>query len=123
MTGQESVAETGSLWLSVSPFLSLPTSHRVRDRHGRLLIAGYFQGFDEEERYHLARLHPNGALDTSFDPGDGADSLISALALQPDGRVLIGGEFSTYDGTARAGIARVNAFGYDLYVPAILRPN
>jgi len=92
----------------------------VRDRNGRLIIGGNFQGVDESVRYHLARLHPNGALDTSFDPGDGADNLIFALALQPDGRVLIGGSLSTYDGVSRPGIARVNAYGVDLYLPAIL---
>src|SRR5207245_922133 len=54
-------------------------------------------------------------LDLSFDPGPStANSIIPnvlAVCVQPDGKVLIGGEFSNIDGVGRAGIARLNANG------------
>lgn len=51
-----------------------------------------------------------GALDTSFDPGDGAFIVYSSV-IQPDGRAIIGGYFLQFDGVARNGIARINADG------------
>ena len=57
-----------------------------------------------------ADLNP-GSLDIGFDPGGGANSHVLAVALQPDGKVLIGGDFTTVDGVARAYIARMNADG------------
>ena len=32
-----------------------------------------------------------GSLDTSFNPGSGADNVIYSVAVQSDGKVLIGG--------------------------------
>ena len=41
----------------------------------------------------------------------GPDDLIRALLLQPDGKILIGGDFFNYNGAARDCIARLNADG------------
>ena len=45
------------------------------------------------------------------------------MALQPDGKVLIGGKFTTYDGVARSRIARVSGLNlaYKVYLPLTLR--
>jgi hypothetical protein len=45
-------------------------------------------------RDRIARLNSNGSLDTSFDPGAGADADVRAIALQSDGNVLIAGGFT-----------------------------
>ncbi|MDB6057142.1 MAG: Calx-beta domain protein, partial [Verrucomicrobiales bacterium] len=81
------------------------------DSNGKIVIGGGFTSFNGTTRYHLARLLQNGPLDTSFKPGFGADATIWATTLQPDGKILIGGEFSSYDATNRNAIARVNADG------------
>ena len=53
-----------------------------------------------------------GDLDTTFGNGlAGANDGLFAVALQADGKVLIGGEFTTVNGTARGHIARLNADG------------
>ena len=52
-----------------------------------------------------------GTLDATFNPGTGANNLIWSVVYQPDGRVLIGGEFTSYNGTAMNRIARLNADG------------
>src|SRR5690348_7707722 len=52
-----------------------------------------------------------GDVDLSFDPGSGVDGQVTALAVQPDGKVIIGGSFATVKGLARHGIARLNADG------------
>jgi hypothetical protein len=49
-----------------------------------------------------------GRLDMGFEPGNGADDTVLAVALQPDGRVLIAGDFTTVDGVTRNRVARLN---------------
>ena len=44
-----------------------------------------------------------GDVDLSFDPGSGVNSAVNSVAVQPDGKVLIGGDFTTVKGLARAG--------------------
>jgi uncharacterized delta-60 repeat protein len=53
-----------------------------------------------------------GSLDTTFDPGAGSDGPIYSMALQPDGKIAIGGEFANYDGTNATRVARVTAQGH-----------
>ena len=50
-------------------------------------------------------------MDLSFDPGTGVDSLVYSIAVQTDGKVLIGGDFTTFDGAARTNVARLNSNG------------
>jgi len=83
----------------------------ARQSDGKLIIGGSFTSYDGTTRTRIARLSSNGALDFSFNPGAGADSQIECIAVQPDGKILIGGHFTTYDGVARNYIARINADG------------
>jgi uncharacterized delta-60 repeat protein len=63
----------------------------------------------------LVRLYPNGSLDTSFDAGTcdstGYGSYISDIALQSDGKILIGGYFSHYQDQQAPGIVRLDTNG------------
>ncbi|MEP6810068.1 MAG: dockerin type I domain-containing protein [Chthoniobacterales bacterium] len=79
---------------------------------GKLLIGGAFTKANGVTRQSVARLNPDGTLDTTFDPGAGPDFGISGMVLQPDGKLLIFGGFSTVNGVARdAAIARLNGDG------------
>jgi len=78
---------------------------------GKVLIAGMFTGYDGTPRNRLARLQPDGTLDGMFDPGPGASSGIDQVVVQPDGKILIGGHFTSYHSQPRHRIARVNADG------------
>jgi uncharacterized delta-60 repeat protein len=79
---------------------------------GKLLIAGSFAKVNGVARKNIARLNPDGTLDLSFDPGVGPDSDINGMILQPDGKILIFGFFSTISGVARnASAARLNSDG------------
>ena len=55
----------------------------------------------------LARLNVDGSLDASFNPGNGADGSVVSMALQTDGRLLIGGYFGSVNGFARNYVARL----------------
>lgn len=78
---------------------------------GKILLAGMFTSVNGTARNRVARLHADGTLDTGFNPGSGADNAIYALALQSDGKVVIGGGFTRYNGVGRNAIARLEANG------------
>lgn len=84
----------------------------ARQQDGRILIGGDFVQIGGAERGGIARFHPTGALDASFNalPGvEGGPPL--SIALQPDERILLGGRFSRVNGVARSHIARLNRDG------------
>ncbi|MBK9538387.1 MAG: delta-60 repeat domain-containing protein [Flavobacteriales bacterium] len=75
---------------------------------GRVLAAGDFSSYQGVARTSVMRLMPDGSLDAAFDPGPGAiNDDVLAIAVQPTGRVLIGGSFTNVNGVARARIARL----------------
>ncbi len=78
---------------------------------GDILMAGQFTNVNTLPRHYIARLLPDGTLDPSFDPGLGPDGSILALSVQPNGQIIIGGEFNYVDGVALSKIARLNADG------------
>ena len=84
---------------------------------GRILIGGGFATVNGQSSRSIARLLPDGTLDPSFQPGTGFDapgnpndpfrSYVHAMALQPDGRILVGGNFDSYDGQPCHHLARL----------------
>jgi uncharacterized delta-60 repeat protein len=80
---------------------------------GKVLVGGYFTKIGTTSRAYLARLTPDGAVETSFDAkiGTGANYFVYALKVQPDGRVLVGGRFSSIEGKPKASLARLNPDG------------
>lgn len=86
-------------------------NHVVRQKDGKLLIAGLFNHVGNHRRDGIARLLVDGRVDPSFNPGSGANGSVSEIAIQTDGKILIVGSFTTYNGTDRSGVARLNADG------------
>ena len=84
---------------------------------GKLIVAGIVQlptGFD----FGLARYNPDGSLDTSFGNGGslaidffGGDDRALAVALQPDGKIVVAGHATTQSGGLDFALARVNSNG------------
>ncbi|NUP96162.1 MAG: delta-60 repeat domain-containing protein [Planctomycetaceae bacterium] len=78
---------------------------------GRILVGGHFRRMNGVTRWRIARLMPDGSLDASFDPGTGFDSYVSALAVQPDGAVIVAGDFFSINGTSAMHLARLLSTG------------
>jgi uncharacterized delta-60 repeat protein len=74
---------------------------------GKVLIGGLFTTINGTNRNNIARLNANGSLDSSFNPGTGADGWVHSIALQSDGKVIIGGDFTIVNGVARPRVARL----------------
>lgn len=78
---------------------------------GKLLVGGSFTGFDGTEANHLVRLNADGSVDDGFDAGAGPNGAVDALALTPDGSIMITGYFSSVDGQPAIRLARLAADG------------
>jgi len=81
---------------------------------GKVLIGGWFTTVGGVARNYIARLNANGSIDTGFNPNANDSegfSSVDSLAVQANGKVLIGGYSSTEGGVSRKGIARLNADG------------
>src|SRR5205085_6408202 len=87
-----------SLDLSFDPGLNSSANVYVMalQTNGQILLGGAFNSVSNVPRTNVARLNPDGTLDASFDPGPAADvGYVTAIAVQDDGKVLIGGFFSS----------------------------
>ncbi len=78
---------------------------------GKILIGGGFTSYNGEACNSIARLNSDGSIDHTFNSGDGANSTIQAIAIQADGKILIGGKFTVFNSLARNYITRLNADG------------
>ena len=68
---------------------------------GKILLGGTFDSlFDTPRQSHrgIVQLNADGSLDTGFTPNFNGGTNVEAFALQADGRVWVGGIFSTVDG-------------------------
>ena len=83
----------------------------ILQQDGKILIGGFFDTYNGINRMRIARLESNGMLDTSFNPGAGANQLVWCLALSNNGSILVGGQMTNFNGTAQRGIVSLNANG------------
>ncbi len=96
---------------------ALPVTVLARQADGMILVGGEFTSIRGVARNRIARLQPSGALDYTFDPGTGpgnaivSDNVIQAITVQPDGKILVGGKFTTWNGAANRALVRLNADG------------
>ncbi len=78
--------------------------------NGKILLGGTFDSlFDTPRQSHrgIVQLNGDGSLDTGFTPNFNVGTSVEALALQPDGKVWVGGIFSSFDGRDARRIARL----------------
>lgn len=90
---------------------TVPVRDVARQPDGKILVVGDFTTFNGTARVRVARLLPDGTVDSSFATGTGPDGEVYAVLVQPDGKIVIGGAFTNYNGVAREYLARLNADG------------
>ncbi len=78
---------------------------------GKIIIGGNFTSFNGNSSNYIARLNSNGTFDNTFNIGTGAFGLIRVIRIQPDGKVLVGGDFQFFNGVAAGRIIRLNVDG------------
>jgi uncharacterized delta-60 repeat protein len=115
--GQNNIAllnTDGSMDTSFNPGGSVNDAiDAVATSVGQFVIGGAFTSYNGNGVGYYARLNADGSLDSAFSQshGSGADATVRAVAVQQDGRVVIGGDFTHVDGSVRNHLARLNADG------------
>ena len=80
--------------------------------NGKILIGGSFTSYNMVARNHVARLNADGSLDTSFNPGDGANGKVDMVSwVRGQNVAFLGGSFSTYNTISRGSLARITDHG------------
>jgi uncharacterized delta-60 repeat protein len=78
---------------------------------GKILIAGMLYVYNGQSISNICRLNTNGSLDLSFLQGSGFNNPTFSVSVQSNGKIVIGGQFSSYNGTNRSNIIRLNSNG------------
>lgn len=78
---------------------------------GKILVGGSFTTRDGFSNPRLMRLNSDGTKDTTFAIGTGFDGTVTDMAIQSDGKIIVGGYFSTFNGNARRGLVRLTSTG------------
>ncbi|WP_379964527.1 T9SS type A sorting domain-containing protein [Epilithonimonas sp. UC225_85] len=84
----------------------------IIQQDGKIIITGDFTQFNNIQKNYIARLNVDGTLDTSFNiAGSGPSNAVYSIAQQIDGRILIAGDFGSYNGISRGRVTRLNSDG------------
>jgi uncharacterized delta-60 repeat protein len=80
---------------------------------GKILVGGFFTAWDGTTVNRIVRLNSDGTRDTAFttNAGTAANSNVNSIVVQADGKILVGGAFTTWDGTTVNRIVRLNSDG------------
>jgi uncharacterized delta-60 repeat protein len=78
---------------------------------GKILVGGEFTSYSGVTSNKIIRLNTGGTIDNTFNIGTGFTNNVQSIVLQPDGKILVGGGFTTYGGTTRNRIIRLNSDG------------
>ncbi len=88
---------------------------------GKVLVGGWFNSYNDgsvNPAYRLIRLNTDGSVDLTFNVGsgflnitEGDDGRVFKTKTQIDGKIIVVGQFDTYDGLPAKGIIRLNSDG------------
>jgi uncharacterized delta-60 repeat protein len=81
------------------------------DSNGKILVGGGFVAYSGFSENRLIRLNTDGSKDTSFNIGTGFNNAVTALAIDSNGKILVGGNFTTFTGVSQNRLVRLNTDG------------
>jgi uncharacterized delta-60 repeat protein len=78
---------------------------------GKILVGGNFTQYNGTARNRIVRLNTDGSLDTTFGIGTGFNANVFSIVVQPDNKILVGGDFTQYSGSSRSKLVRLTSTG------------
>ena len=81
------------------------------DANQNIFVGGDFTTYNGSFRNDITKLDRYGHIDYSFKPGTGFNGSVMDIVTQPDGKVIVCGQFSSYNGTNVQNIVRLNPNG------------
>lgn len=83
----------------------------AEDSSGRVLFGGLFTTYSGQSFNRIVRVNSNANIDYTFNIGTGFDSDVNEIEIQDDGKILVGGNFTSYNGNSVNRIIRLNPDG------------
>jgi uncharacterized delta-60 repeat protein len=81
------------------------------DSNGKVFVGGFFTSYNGSVVNNIARLNSDGTLDTSFNTGLGFDNSVWTIKIQTNGKIIVGGQFASFNGIQKNKIIRLNTDG------------
>ena len=99
----------GTLDIAFDPNANDVVYSLALEADGKILAGGYFESIGGAAREYIARLDATTGLADSFNPNPNDESNVISIVVQADGKILVGGAFTSIGGAARNYIARLDA--------------
>jgi uncharacterized delta-60 repeat protein len=77
----------------------------------KILVGGDFTSYNGNGYNRIIRLNPGGSRDTSFSIGTGFNDIVRNIGITSDGKIVVVGDFTQYNGNNYNGIIRLNSDG------------
>ena len=74
---------------------------------GKVLVGGFMTEFNGTPAHGIVRLNANGTVDNTFVQGTGFNDQVFDIEVQTDGKIMVAGAFTTYDGTPSPDVVRL----------------
>lgn len=82
-----------------------------KQSNDQLIVGGSFTHVSASVKNRIMRTTNAGTLDYSFQTGTGFNSTVQCLAVDQNDRIIVGGEFTSFNGNSVSRIVRLNANG------------
>lgn len=84
----------------------------VQFHNDKIFVAGMFTLVNDTLVNNIVRLYPSGAIDNTFNTGQGTPDYAGTITFQPDGKLLFGNSFiNSFNGEYCGGLLRLNPDG------------
>ncbi len=83
----------------------------IQQPSGKIIVTGNFEELNGTSVSNIARLNLDGSLDMSFIQGVGFNWYTDRVSFQSDGKMIVAGSFSSYNGATVYNLVRLNADG------------
>jgi uncharacterized delta-60 repeat protein len=78
---------------------------------GKILATGNFRNYNGQSSVGIVRINPNGSIDPTFNVGQGLDSWGRVIKILTNQQILVGGWFTSYNGSGGHRLVRINSDG------------
>jgi hypothetical protein len=83
----------------------------AKDNQGRIYVGGTHTAFNTYTVGHITRLTGSGIVDPTFVQGTGFNDDVRIIKILDNQKILVSGDFTSYNGTACAGLVQLNEDG------------
>lgn len=76
---------------------------------GKIIVGGWDN--NSGTKHYISRLNADGSIDSSFNIGTGANDIVRSIVIQTDGKIIVAGDFTFFNGQIAKYIIRLNSDG------------